>query len=407
LATDQVEVTEEELKQIQEAFKNHVAEIEHEWKQQMAKHPFTCIIYCQATYQQDFGETQKCVERVSPHVDYTIIAEDGSLSAEQVKWLKSKNCIVKTFEFRDSLPEMRNHYLEEAKKIDPWGWCLISDPDELMSETLCLDLRKIVKALEEHGYNLAGINCREAFEAAEWLDNLDLLKESPGGYRVSNFWKNLLFKLNPSLHYLGIGHLKTVHETWFSPDVPWRSVNLDIRYWYEHRKSALKIWRNAARNVFIGGGGDNFGDLIPQFRELRKTCSDLALNTWREFEAYLVKGQINGKLKEFLVNCLTLPATNWGTEYREMAKWYFAMHTDEVTDAIMEKIKAQPPIPQETEIEAWVTKCYFDILGRHPDEEGKRFYTRQILVGSIPKDHLPVLLRNSQEYKEKFGQKPI
>lgn len=361
------------------------------------------IIYCQATYDQDYQDTLKCVERVSPYMDYTIIVEDGTLTLEQKQKLESyPNVKVKTVEFKDNLPEYRNAYLEEAKKIDPYAWILVSDPDELFSESLMKDIRLIVAELEKNGYNMAGINCHEYFEHVEWLDKLDLLKETPGGYRESNFWKNLLFKLSPHLRYQGVGKSKTVHETWYSPDMPWVPVNLPKEYWYEHRKSALKIWRNAARNVFMGGGGDNLGDLIPQWRELRQICNELGITSWRQYEEHIKKGNINPKLKNFLIKCLSLPATNWGTEYREMAKWYFALHKNEVTPEILEKIKAPPPMPKQSEIEAYVTQCYFKILGRHPDEQGKAFYTKAIMEGKMPKEALPQMLMNSQEYKQKF-----
>lgn len=404
MATEQIVITEEERQKIYKEVEKHIAEIESQWKRHMIKHPYKAIIYCQATYDQDFQDTKKCVERVSPHVDYTIIVEDGSLNHEQKEWLKKHGCTVKTVGFHDNLPEYRNTYIQEAKKIDPWGWVLVSDPDELFCEEFCEEIKNIVDALEEQGYNMAGINCHEAFKSVEWLDNLDLLKESPGGYRESTFYKNLLFKLSPNLRYEGVGVTKTVHETWHAPDIPWRSVNLDKRFYYVHRKSALKIWRNAARNVFMGGGGDNLGNLIPEFRELREICRKLGINKWQQYEAYLKKGNVATQLKNFLIKCLTLPATNWGTEYREMAKWYFAMHKEETTPEIMEKIKTLPPMPVESEIEAWVTKCYFDVLGRHPDEMGKRAYTEQILAGRIRREDLPRILMESQEYREKFGR---
>jgi hypothetical protein len=404
-----VQIAEEERQKLYEEFKKHVAEIQRQWKKHMIEHPYKAIIYCQATFDQDYQETLKCVERVSPHVDHTIIVEDGSLTAEQKQTLETyPNVKVKTVQFKDNLPEYRNAYLEEAKKIDPYGWVLVSDPDELMSESLCFELRDIVKALEEHGYNMAGINCHEAFECVEWLDDYDMLKESPAGYRKSTFFKNLLFKLSPNLRYEGIGHrTRNVHETWYAPDVPWRTVNLDTRFYYEHRKSALKIWRNAARNVFMGGGGDNLGNLIHEWRELRQICTELGINTWTEYEAYLKKGNIDLTLKNFLIKCLTLPATNWGTEYREMAKYHFAMHKEETTQEIMEKIKTLPPMPKESEVQAWVTKCYFDVLGRHPDEEGKRAYTEHILAGRLKPEDLPKILMQSQEFREKFGGKKL
>jgi len=400
------EPTPEELEKVRKEIAKVLEEAERQWRAYMTKHPSNTIMFCQATYKDDWEDTLKCVERVSPHVDHTIIVEDGSLTEEQKLKLETyPNVKVKTVEFKDNLPEYRNAYVEEAKKIDPYGFVLVSDPDELFSESLCLELRNIVRELENAGCNMAGINCHEAFECVEWLDNLDLLKESPAGYRKSTFFKNLLFKLSPNLRYYGIGKSKTVHETWGSPDLPWRAVNLDTRFYYEHRKSALKIWRNAARNAVMGGGGDNLGDLVPEWRELRQICAGLGINSWAEYEAYLKKGNVDLTLKNFLIKCLTLPATNWGTEYREMAKWYFTMHREEATPEIMDKINTVPPMPKESEVEAWVTKCYFNILGRHPDEEGKRVYTENILTGRIRREDLPAILRNSPEWRQKFERR--
>jgi len=398
------EPTPEEKEKVRKEFAKLVEEAEQEWRSYMKTHPSKTVMFCQATFDQDYQETLKCVQRVSPHVDCAIIVEDASLTAEQKQKLEAyPNVKVKTVPFKDDLPAFRNAYLEEAKKIDPYGWCLVSDPDELFNEELTKNIRDIVKALEEEGFNMAGINCREAFECVEWLDDLDMLKESPSGYRQSTFFKNLLFKLSPNLRYEGIGETRNVHETWYAPDVPWRTVNLDTRFYYEHRKSALKIWRNAARNVFMGGGGDNSGELNPMWKPLRDICDELGVYCWRDFEAYIQKGRVDERLKKWLVEALQVPATNYGTETRETSKWYWAMHPDEVTPEILERIKTVPPMPKESEIEAYVTKCYFDVLGRHPDEKGKRAYTEHILAGRLRKEDLPKILMNSDEYKQKFG----
>jgi len=111
---------------------------------------------------------------------------------------------------------------------------------------------------------------------------------------------------------------------------------------------------------------------------------------------------VHRELKLWLIDALQAPATNWGTETRETAKWYFALHPDEITPEIKERIKKPPPMPKTAEIEAYVTKCYFEILGRHPDGPGKAFYTKAILEGKIPKEALPKILMQSKEYREKF-----
>jgi hypothetical protein len=225
MASEQNSLTEEERQQIRQQFTQYVEEIRRKFQAYLQTHPSNTIIYCQATYSADYDDTLKCVERVSPYVDYTIIVEDGSLTQEQKAKLESfPNVKVKTVQFKDNLPEYRNAYIEEAKKIDPYAWCLVSDPDELMSENLCRDLRNIVKAAEEEGYNMIGIYARDIWIDIDKLDAGELQKEQP--YRESGFWKYLLFKLSPNFRYEGVGYAKNVHETWYSPDVPLRTIHL-------------------------------------------------------------------------------------------------------------------------------------------------------------------------------------
>jgi hypothetical protein len=359
------------------------------------------IAYCQATYVADFSDTLACVERVYKYVDYVIIVEDGSLNELQRQKLKAyPNLILKTVEFKDNLPEYRNAYLEEAKKLKA-DWVIVSDPDELFCEELLKDLRQIIDWAEANGYNMLGVNCREAFVAVEWLDDLDKLKESPGGYRESDFWKNLIFKLYPDLRYEGVGKTKTVHETWYSC-VPWKAINLPKKYYYEHRKSALKIWRNAARNLFMGGGGDNVGDLNPYWVELRQICDKLGIKTWQEFESYLKKGNVAPELMDWLIKALNAKPTDYGVETRETAKYYFALHPEDITPGVEYLLKNPPEMDEEAKVETYVRKVYFQVLGRHPDREGLETYKRQILEGVIAKEQLPEILKSSPEYQRKF-----
>ena len=362
------------------------------------------VIFCQATYKEDFEDTKKCVERVSPHVDYTIIVEDGTLTDEQRAWLKTKGCIVKSFKFKDNMPEMRNQYLEEAKKIDPHAWIAVSDPDELYSEELAKNLRTLVEQAEAEGYNMLPIPVRDQFESIEWLDDLDLLKEVPGKYRETNYWKPLLlFKLNPDTHYAGVGQTKNVHET-LESSVPWKPKNLPKKLFYTHKKSALKIWRNSSRNLFISGGGDNVGSLNKLWVELRQICGFLAIRTWGDFEDALKKGNVDERLKTWLVEALQALPTKWGIETRETAKYYFALHPEEVTAEIKERLQKVPKMTPEVEVEHYVTECYYKVLGRHPDAEGLRSYMTQILSGQLKRELLPDVLRFSKEYRERFGE---
>jgi len=396
------EIPSEERQKIQADLMKMLEEIREQHKARFKTVPHKAIIYCQATYSEDYADTQKCVERVSPHTDYTVIAEDGTLTDEQKTCLRHKGCIVRTFQFKDNLPMMRNEYLEEAKKIDPHGWVLVSDPDELMCEELCNELRNIVKEAEAQGYNTLGIHARDIWIDADKLDEGEKEKEAP--YKESGFWKYLLFKLTPNFRYEGVGHAKNVHEKWYSPDIPVMPMHLDKRFYYEHRKTVQKIWRNATRNLFIGGSGDNLGSLNPTWVKLREITDALSIRSWPHFEECLKKGKIDKKLKDFIIQHRSDSQYPWEAEVRELFKWYFWMHPEENTGNWKSEY-TPPPIGTPSEVENYVTKCYFEILGRHPDEQGKNFYVNAILNGEIRRDDLPYIFLSSDEYRQKFGPK--
>lgn len=364
------------------------------------------IVFCQATWRKDFEDTKRCVTRVSPHVDSTVIVIDQTVTETQKGWLeqnKDKFTLhIVYHEFRDDLPRMRNAYLEKAKQLGA-DWVCASDPDELYSEQLAENLHSFVEMAEEKGYNMLPVPARDQFENVEWLDDLDLLKEAPGGYRETDYWKPLLFfKLYPDTHYEGVGAEGRVHET-LKSSIPWNAKNLPKEYYYVHKKSALKIWRNAARNMFIAGGGDNVGEVNEYWVQLRNICSVLNIDRWSEFETYLKKGEIDDIFKSWLVDALQAPPTNWGTETRETAKYFFAMHPDQITPEIKDRLENPPQLTPQVEIENYVTRTYFEVLGRHPDEQGRKFYTQAILQGDIKKQQLPRILKQSLEYHEKHG----
>jgi len=364
------------------------------------------LAFCQSTFKDDFDDTVLCIERVSPHVDFTVIAFDETLTAEQLGWLSDNvekySLHLTPFVWADDMPAMRNAYLEEAKRLGA-DWVCVSDPDELYSEDLAKNLRRLIEEHDMQGYNLLPVHARDQFENIEWLDELDLLKETPGGYRETDFWKPILiFKVYPDTHYEGVGVEKNVHETLRS-STPWKSKNLPKEYYYTHRKSALRIWRNAARNMFLGGGGDNVGQLNQHWVDLRDLCARLSLREWNDFESFVKAGGAVGRFKDWLLKALHAPPTNWGTETREAAKWYYALHPIEITEEVRESLENPPEMTPEIEVGNYVTRCYFQALGRHPDEDGRKHYTQLILNGELDREDLPKALRQSPEFKQKFA----
>ncbi|UYL64971.1 MAG: hypothetical protein QIT33_gp09 [Methanophagales virus PBV300] len=362
----------------------------------------TKIAYCQCTFARDVQRTLECVSLMSEHVDYVFIIADESVSPSQLELIGSNfdNVITKRVHFADDIPAFRNNYLElcEQYGID---WVLVSDPDEVFCHEFAKDLREIISDLEREGYNMAGINCREQFEAVEWLDELDLLKECPAGYRKSAFYKNLLFKMRKGLRYIGVG-VGRVHET-FNINEGWRVKLLPDKYYYVHRKSALDIWRNAARNMVIAGGGDNVGDVNPYWRKLRTLMQKYGVKSWMELERCIKEGEVPSEMVDFFIECLDAPRTNWGIETRQLAKFFLYYNRKYLTPDVLSKVREMPKQNKESAVKEFVTKCYFFLLGRHPDGAGLEHYSQKLLSGDMSEEDVAVSIAESAEFRERMS----
>lgn len=389
------------------------------------------IGFGQATYSRDFEETKECIKRVSPYVDTTIISYDQSLTDDQIKWLEDNieryRLQLVCYIWTDDMPAMRNSYLKIVKELDI-EWLCVSDPDELFSEELAKNIRFLIEKYGKEGYSILGVPVRDQFSGIgndEWFDSIDRLKEYPAGYRETEYWKPMLiFKIFPDIRYEGIGIEKKVHETLLT-QYKQKTINLSKEYFYVHKKNVIKIWRNAARNMFISGGGDNVGSKNRVWVELRQICGQMEINTWNEFEEFVKLGYdkwvgklelssttintdlLNGKLKKefrlWLEAALKALPTKEGTETRETAKWYLALHKDEVDQKILTLIKTVPEVTKESELENFVTQTYYQILGRHPDRTGLDTYVQKIMNKEIKRHELVDIFKNSLEHKEKFS----
>lgn len=401
------------------------------------------ICYCQATFSRDFERTKECIERVSSWVDCTIIAYDQSLNDDQIKWFDDNSKKYKLhpvkFVWEDDMPAMRNSYLKKAKELGA-DWVVVSDPDELFSEQLAKGLRGFIEDFGSKGYNVLGVHAVDQFENVEWLDNLDMLKESPMGYRETDYWKPLLiYRLYGDLRYQGVGKEGRVHETLVrDKGYETKMFNLPKEDYYIHKKSALDIWRNAGRNLFIGGGGNNVGSANIMWLQLRDICNLGEIKGWNDFESFVgigieawldMKRKVGGgssgggsgmtvavmdgfrsKMRRWLYDALLCGGTAFATETRETAKWYYANHPDEAgekRDNVLELIKKVQNPNQEAAIINLVTKTYFEVLGRPPDEAGLNNYVNAIIGGWVKGEALADIFRQSDEYKEKFGMSKV
>ena len=364
--------------------------------------------YCQISRSQDFEGTVDCMMRAKDYVDYCVVVEHD-YTKEQEEALKkfADNLILVRTVVVDNFPEKRNRYMKVVEeRADDDTWVIVSDADEFFCKQFFEDLDQIIENLKANGYDMACINCREVFECVEWLDELDLLKECPGGYRESDYYKCLLFKFYKGLRYVGIGTSKNVHETFNKQD--WKAIYLDKdKYWYEHRKSALKIWQRAGENFFIGGGGDCVASMNPYWIPFREACKKYGITTSDELIRRIRNKEVPEEIEKFFREFISnkpIFATDYGREMRELAKFFYYHHPEKISEEIKKCLQTPPERDEKTKIEDYVRQTYFRVLGRHPDRDGLEYWTKMILEGKILKRQLPEIFRRSPEYRQKFGE---
>jgi len=343
------------------------------------------IVYCMMVYEERMVQVKRCVERVRSHLDRCVIVHDSTLSEESKSWLRSKGCELYYREWNDDFSLNRTEYLHRA---GPNNWVLVSDPDELMGERLCQDLRKIVADAEREGKDQLLINSHDINHDAD-----NEIRVS-----VSNFFKALLFKNYPGTRYFG-----TPHETLMrGGEGQWKVKTLPREYYYEHEKWFHEVWERASRNVFIAGGGNNVRFLNKQWVPLRAITDRLGIKRWPEMRAYLRRGNVDSELKQWMVNNRR-DGTDFEHEMMEMFRWYFEfLHPSENTGGWKPIMKVEPHSSEG--IMRYVEQCYLQVLGRHADQGGKENYMRLIQEGKIRREDLPNILRSSPEWKERFGK---
>jgi len=342
------------------------------------------IVFCQGSYFERKDQTVECIRRVQEFVDrIVIIAPD--IPADF--FLPTPKVELYITPWKDNFPEYRNEYLKRCNLGD---WVCVADPDEWYGPELCQDLKTLTAEADKKGIGLLLVNSHD----------VDIQPDGKRDERVSNFFKNLIFKYQPEVHYEGVGEAKNVHETLLFPPGT-KQATLPRKYYYEHVKTLLEIKERGARNVWIGGGGNNVGDKNPMFIDLRRVTERLGLKSWPEVRKYIREGNIDAEFREVIIKHKDDSGWDWENESRDWFLWYKLLHPSE-----LEGIESQPREPSfgsPAEVMSYVEQCYLEILGRHADTSGKAAYTNAILAGKIRREDLPAILKSSDEYKQKFG----
>lgn len=268
------------------------------------------ITFCQMT-QNRLPETRYCIEKYLPYVDKVVIVDGGSVDdsiwyfrnwAEKEPKIKFKLC-----PWRDDFSWQRNNYLME---VPDNTWALVSDPDEWFEEETLKNMQRLIELAEGAKKDMIGFQCR----------SVSLKGPVRVWENIDNYWKRLLFKKYPGTKYAGNPHEHLVGH-------PLKMM--DTKYLYEHVKQENVIWHRGCRNMFVNGGGPNLGTRNERWIKLRALCSELGINSWHQMDQYLIKGNVDQRLKEVMYTFKDLDGFDGASEHRELYKTYFRIYHPE------------------------------------------------------------------------------
>jgi len=274
------------------------------------------IVYC-IMQQNRLLETKHCIDVVRPHVDRMVIVDGGSID-DSIFYLRNRKDVdLFLHPWKDNFSEQRTHYLDHAREImgtDEF-WVLVSDPDEWYTEGTAKNLRRVQDFAVERQFNAVAFQCQcVTLEGEERVyENLD------------QYWKALFFKYRPGMQYIGNPHETLVdgNGRGLSP------MRVDLIY--EHVKQANVHWHRGLRNMYVGGGGPNLGATNNLWLELREIVYQVygrALS-WHEFDKELIKGNIDHRIKDWLIKVRLEDGWDGSSEHREAYKTYFRIYHPE------------------------------------------------------------------------------
>jgi len=267
-------------------------------------------------------EVIQCIKRVRPYVDRMVVVDGGSTDDTILTLRNWDGVELYLHPWQDNFSGQRNNYLRAAELNGGTDWILVSDPDELFSEETCKNFRSEIERLEKDNlrYNMI------AFES----NSVTLKGEKIAHKREDKYWKPLLFKWNPGIHYIGNPHETLIIDR--GPRI------MQSKYNYYHIKQDKMTWPRGARNAFIGGGGPNMGDKQKLWQPFRALVKEITgIDDWNSFNDYMVKGKIDPRIKEDMCKFRLEKGYDGSSEWREIYKTYFRIYHPEEEDIEMAK----------------------------------------------------------------------
>lgn len=268
------------------------------------------ITYCMMTLNR-LHEVTQCIKRVRPYVDRMVVVDGGSTDDTILTLRNWEGVELYLYPWKDNFSQQRTNYLRCAELNGGTDWILVSDPDELFSEVTLQNMRNTISTIGPR-YNMV------AYES----HSVRVLGDKIADNRADKYWKPLLFKWNPGIHYIG-----NPHETLMIDGGP-RIYN--SKYHYYHIKQDKMTWPRGARNAFIGGGGPNMGEkqkLWIPFRALVKEIT--GIDDWNSFNQYMVEGEVDQRIKDEMIKFRLETNYDGASEWREIYKTYFMIYHPE------------------------------------------------------------------------------
>jgi len=127
------------------------------------------------------------------------------------------------------------------------------------------------------------------------------------------------------------------------------------------------------------------------------------IKSWMELEERIKNKDVPSEMVNFFIECLDAPRTNWGIETRQLAKFFLYYNREYLTPDVLSKVREMPKQDRESAAKEFVTKCYFFLLGRHPDGSGLEHYTQRLLSGDMSEEDVAVSIAESAEFRERMS----
>ena len=275
----------------------------------------------------------KTIHSLIDSVDQFIYV-DGSCGTDGTEeWINKEfpdaPILVVHNKWSDDFPGQRNMYLNlvnELKSEEFDNWVVVNDTDEVFS-------------------NILGKNIKAVIEKGRITNDMLLVRSKSVTMRgdeeiyanMDDFYKPLIFRHYTNMMYWAdrsevTGNKTALHEALRCNDrFVWRPIKIeDDRLYYSHIKEEGIIWERGCRNFIVFGGGPNLGEKQPLWKPFRELLTSI-LGEYTSYDVleYFKKGNIDQRIKDWMILHKDDDGYDGASEVRETGKVYFELYHPE------------------------------------------------------------------------------